>query len=93
MQKTYSIAEAKNRLSRVVHEAEATAPVELTRRGQPVAMVISIEDYQELQAPRRTFWEAVQNFRTQHDMDSLDIDPDEIFGDVKDRSPGRDFSW
>lgn len=93
MSKTYSIAEAKNRLSRVVHEAEEEAPVELTRRGRPVAMVVSIEDYQKLQAPRRNAWQAIRDFRAEHDMVALDLDPDEIFSDVKDTSPARDFSW
>ena len=37
MPRTYSIAEAKSLLGRVVHEAEEEAPVELTRRGRPVA--------------------------------------------------------
>jgi prevent-host-death family protein len=41
MGKTYSIAEARNDLSNVVREAEAGRPVTLSRRGQPVAMVVS----------------------------------------------------
>ncbi|RMH19097.1 MAG: type II toxin-antitoxin system Phd/YefM family antitoxin [Acidobacteria bacterium] len=93
MAKTYSIAEAKNHLSRVVHEAEKEAPVELTRRGRPVAMVVAVEDYRKLRAPRRSPWEAIRDFRAQHDMAALDLDPDEIFAQVRDRSPGKDFSW
>ena len=93
MQKTYTIAEAKNRLGQVVHEAEAEAPVELTRRGRPVAMVISIQEFQRLRSPRPNLWEAVRDFRANHDMDDLDLDPDDIFGDVRDHSAGKDFSW
>jgi len=39
------------------------------------------------------FWEAYQEFRRTHDLVAADIDPDEIWGDVRDQSPGRDFEW
>jgi prevent-host-death family protein len=41
MDKTYSIAEARNDLSNVVREAEAGRPVTLSRRGRPVAVVVA----------------------------------------------------
>lgn len=41
MDKTYSIAEARNDLSHVVREAEAGRPVTLSRRGRAVAVVVS----------------------------------------------------
>ena len=93
MQKSYSIAEAKNWLGRVVHEAEEGPPIELTRRGRPVAMLLSIADYRKLEAPRRNLWQAIEDFRARHDMEELNLDPEEIFGGVEDRSPGKDFSW
>lgn len=92
MTKRYSIAEAKNQLSRVVHEAEAELAVELTRRGRPVAVVISIEEYQRLaNRPRRPLWEAIQAFRESHDMASEDLAS--VFDDVRSRDVGRDFQW
>jgi len=41
------------------------------------------------------FWEAMLKWREEYGVEELDIDPDEIWGDVRDRSPdgGRDFSW
>lgn len=91
--KSYSIAEAKSHLGRLVHQVEAGPPVELTRRGQPVAMVLSIRDYQRLASPRLDSWDAVQRFRESYDVEALDIDPDEVFAVEHDPSPGRDFSW
>jgi prevent-host-death family protein len=41
MDKTYSIAEARNDLSHVVREAEAGRPVTLSRRGRAVAVVVA----------------------------------------------------
>ncbi|NOY28335.1 MAG: type II toxin-antitoxin system prevent-host-death family antitoxin [Oligoflexia bacterium] len=61
-------------MSRLVHEAEADVPVELTRRGRPVAVVISIEKYQRLASrPRRPLWETINEFRDTHDMTSEDL--------------------
>ena len=45
---TYSIAEAPDQLSRVVHQAEEDGPVELTRRGKTVAVVVSADDCERL---------------------------------------------
>ena len=93
MSKTYSIAEAKSHLSRLVHQVEEGAPVELTRRGRPVAVLLSIQEYKRLQTPRKSSWDAVEKFRSTHNVAELDIDPDEVFAVEKDPSPGREFSW
>ncbi|MEW6569314.1 MAG: type II toxin-antitoxin system prevent-host-death family antitoxin, partial [Chloroflexota bacterium] len=41
MTKRYSIAEARQNLAAVVHELERRARIELTRRGKPVAVMLS----------------------------------------------------
>jgi len=91
--KTYSIAQARQNLPRLVHEAEAGVPVELTRRGKPVAVVVSVHEYQRLTGQRPDFMESYRAWRVEHDVDNLDLDPDEIFGDLRDPSPGREFNW
>ncbi len=93
MQASYSIAEAKSHLSKVVHQAEEGPPVELTRRGQPVAVVLSIQSYERLKGPRMDSWDAVEKLRRTPDLAALEIDPDEVFAIDKDPSPGREFSW
>jgi antitoxin Phd len=52
MPKTYSIAEARHNLAAIVHEAERQSPVALTRRGEPVAVLLSIQEYQPLARER-----------------------------------------
>ena len=49
MQKQFSIAEAKNRLPTIVHSVENGPPVELTRRGKPVAVLLSIQEIRTTQ--------------------------------------------
>ena len=93
MTKKYSIAEARENLSGIVHEVEGGSRVELTRRGKPVAVLIGIDEYQRLAGGRRDFWEAYEEFRREFDLTSLGIDPKESFGDIRDSSPSREFSW
>ena len=60
MTKTFSISEAKDQLPRIVHEAEAGGAVALTRRGKPVAILISKAEYDRLQRrKRRIDWGAI----------------------------------
>ena len=72
MNDAYSIAAAKNNLSGLVHEAEQGRAVRLTRRGKPVAVLISTEQYERLSKPRiKTDWSAAvidtRNFRFDRD--------------------------
>lgn len=91
--KSYSIAEAKNLLGRLVHEAEEGPPVELTRRGRPVAMVVSVPEFERLSQPRRGFTAIYEAFQRRFDLAELNIDPDEVFAVARDASTGQDFSW
>jgi antitoxin Phd len=93
MVKKYSIAEARDNFTSVVHEAEEGTQVELTRRGKPVAVLIGVEDFERMSSKRPGFWQAYQEFRHRLDRDGVEIDPDEVWGDVRDPSPGRDFEW
>ena len=72
MNDAYSIAEAKNNLSGLVHEAEQGHPVRLTRRGKPVAVLISTAQYERLSKPRKKIaWGAAviatKNFKFDRD--------------------------
>jgi len=88
MIKKYSIEEARDNLDAVVQEAEEGTQVELTREGKPVAVLLGVEDFERLSKKKPGFWEAYQEFRRTADLSQ--IDPDEIFCDVRDQSPGRD---
>ncbi len=89
MVKKYSIAEARDNLSHLIREAETGIQVELTRRGKAVAVLVGIENSERMPDKKPGFWEALQKFRREHDLVELNIDPDEIWGDVRDTSPGQ----
>lgn len=91
MSKQYSIAEARHDLAAIVHEAETNGPIQFTRRGKSVAVLLSQADYERLTLQRTDFWEAYEAFRAMPEFADVDIDP-EIFN-VRDASPGRDVSF
>ena len=91
MSKQYSIAQARDHLPALVHDAEKGSRVELTRRGKAVAVLISVAEYERLSPKRSDFWALLKAFRERNDLEAMDVD--EIFGDVRDRSPGREVTW
>ena len=92
MSKSYSIAEARNNFAAIVRDVELDSAIEVTRRGEPVAVLLSIEEYRRLVAGRKSFWDAYTEFRDEVDLRRLNIDP-EVFEDLRDVSPGRETSW
>jgi prevent-host-death family protein len=88
----YSIAEARHNLAALVHELEKKERIELTRRGEPVAVLLSMRAYRRLSAPKADFWEAYEAFRQTHALSELNIEP-EVFDTVRDQSPGREMNW
>ena len=57
VEKKYSIAEARQQLSAIVHEAERMGAVRITRRGQVVARLVSEREFQRLaRRKRRIDW-------------------------------------
>lgn len=86
----YEIAQAIASLSQIIQVAEAGNPVQITRQGEPVAVVLSMQEYQRLQYSRRNFGEAVREFRQFIEAEGIEIDPEEIYGDIRDKSLGRE---
>ena len=90
MPKRYSIAQARHDLAAIVHELEQQSPIELTRRGEPVAVLLSLAEYHRLQAGRGDFWGAYSAFREQFAPDMDDVDA--LLRNVRDPGPGREVA-
>ena len=90
MAKQHSIAEARNNLPSLVRAAESGKAVELTRRGEPVAVLIGRRQYERLTLKYRGFSEAHEDFTREIDLEELAIDPDELFAGARDQSHGRE---
>jgi prevent-host-death family protein len=89
--KRVSVAEAKNTLPALLHEAEQ-APVEIVRRGKPVAVIVSRATYDRLRGKSEGIWSALERFRAGHELAQLDAAS--AFEGVRDRSAkGRPVRW
>lgn len=89
MEKTYSIAQARDNLAALLKTLRRDSVVRITRRGKPVAVLLSLDDYDRLTSRKVGFWSAYTAFRERVGLAALDIGPD-VFEAVRDREPGRD---
>jgi prevent-host-death family protein len=85
-----TLAQASDQLPAIVDDVAQHGPIEVTREGRPVAVIVSTGEYQRLSGDRLDAWTAYERFRASTDLGELDIDT--AFDDVRDRSTGRDVS-
>jgi len=74
MSKRYSIADARANLPTIVDEVEAGGEIELTRRGKPVAMMISRRQYARLQSDRPRFGDKYRAFLERFQWEDIAAD-------------------
>ena len=90
MAHTYSIAEARARLRVIVDQAEAGPEVELTRRGVPVAVVLSCHELERLRGKRPRFRDVYSRFLDKYSPDQVGLEDE--FSSVRDTTAGRQVS-
>ncbi len=90
MPKQYSIAEARDHFTTIVRDVEQKSAIEVTRRGKPVAVLLSIQEYKRLSISKGGFWKAFTAFRNRVNLQELDIEPAILTG-LRDQSPGREI--
>lgn len=91
-----SIADAKNRLTQIVHQAEDGEPIHITRRGKPVAVLISETRYQGLirsLEQRKSFCAALDDWRRGMMEEDDEFPSGEDFEGLRASGDGREFSW
>ena len=86
----HSITEARRNLTKLVREAEGGKTMALTRRGNPVAVLVGHRTFGRLAAGRRGFVEAYGDFVGTIDLSELALDSDELSGGTRDTEPGRE---
>jgi prevent-host-death family protein len=83
-----SVAEARNRFTKLVHQVEDGATVRIRRRARAVAVLISPEEYARLTEQDLGFSTRLASYRA-----SLGDDApaqEDSFDGLRDRSPGRE---
>ena len=88
MSRRYTLAEARSRLPTIVDEAEAGLDVELTRRGQPVAVVVSLREFERLRGKPRYFGDAYRKFLEAYSLEETGVEAN-LAASVRDRTSGR----
>ena len=87
-----SVAEARQNFARLIRTAQQGRAIEITRRGEPVAVLLSASEYLVLTGERPSFVEAVDRVRERLGVDELGIGG-EVFEGLRDDSPGREVSF
>jgi prevent-host-death family protein len=89
-----SIAEAKNQLTRLIHQAEGGEPVHITRRGKHVAVLLSADQYTRLCQGKAhyNFWDLIEDMWSDQEFRPIDWTFEEV-DSWRDRRHGRDFEW
>mgnify|MGYP003517197168 CR=1 FL=1 len=81
-----SIADAKNRLPALIHQAEAGEAVTITRRGKPVAVVISFDEYERVRGAASSWMNRLDAWR-KNLPDGVEGLTDTELDAVRDRAP------
>ncbi|BAY90968.1 MULTISPECIES: type II toxin-antitoxin system Phd/YefM family antitoxin [unclassified Tolypothrix] len=92
MSQQYSIEEIPVNFNRIIEEVEQGEPIQITRQGQQVAVILSSAEYERLLNKSPRFWESVTKFRQEIIEEGIDINPDEVWQDVRDKSSGREVN-
>jgi len=89
-----SIAEAKTQLTRLIHQAERGEAVHITRRGKPVAVLLSEDEYARLRQGQgqRNFWDLIAEMRADPGFEPVDWSKEEV-DSWRDHRPTREFEW
>ena len=91
MSQRYSIADARICLPTIVDQAEAGQRVELTRRGKPVAVVVSLREFERLRGDQSGFRDAYKKFLDKYSLHEIGLD-DDFAAATRDKSTGRKVS-
>ena len=90
MAKQMTAAQVRREWAKVLRSAERGTTVEVTRNGQPVAVVISIDAYRKLEgATKETLSDVIAHLR--ESVDPQDLEGPDPWEDLRDRSPGREI--
>jgi cellobiose PTS system EIIB component len=88
----YSIEQVQTQLNEIIQAVEDGEAIEITRQGAQVAILLSPDEYNYSKKERSGFGVALEKFRKELVAEGIDLDPDEVFKDVRDRSPGREVN-
>ncbi|HVH45469.1 MAG TPA: type II toxin-antitoxin system Phd/YefM family antitoxin [Labilithrix sp.] len=89
--KRVSVAEAKNHLPALLHEAEESGPIEIMRHEKPVAVIVAHDEFERLKRSSRSkrSFSAVLEWREKHSKDLEVLDVAGVLAGTRERKHGR----
>lgn len=78
---SWSVADAKARFSEMIEKARSSGPQTLTKNGKPVAVIVSIEEWERRTKPKKSLVEFFRNsplYDSGIDLERRDHEPRKI---------------
>jgi len=88
MKKLYPVGSARANLPAILDDVQSGRVIQITRRGQPVAVIMSPAEYATLERRQSSFAEACAEFREHFGVQDLGLDKG-FFRALRDPKPGR----
>lgn len=92
MSNQYSTEQLYQHLTEVIEQTQQGNAIEITQEGKTVAVMLSVAEYQRLTTSKSSFWQSLQQFRQQTNLEELGIESD-VFVGVRDIIPGREVNF
>ena len=90
---SYSIADARSQLPTIVHSVEKGGATQLTRRGKPVAILLSLKEYETLLSQGKgSLLQALTAYQSLMQETTDDISDKEV-DSWRDKETGRKLPW
>ncbi len=90
-EKRMAIAEIPDHLAAIKKIIAEGDSIELTQGDEAIAVLISVQMFQNFKSEQPTFWDALQAFRLQYAQDLQECDGSEFEG-LRDRASGREVA-
>jgi prevent-host-death family protein len=87
--KRYSVADARKHLPELLDQVEGGRTVEITRRGEPVAVVLPVAEYNRTHGGAAPFERVLAAWRRRFSDEDRDL-PDGFFEELREGSTARD---
>lgn len=84
-----SVADLRRTLPSLLRAVEQGHSIEVTRRGRPIAVVLSLEEYKRLQRPRESFVERLERWHAEHGP----LEGPDPWADLRDSDPPREVEF
>ena len=84
----FTIAEAKNRLPKLIHNSEKEGIISISRHGKIVAYIICEKDFKKIIKSSNDFYSKLKEFREKNTLDNVSI-----WDNIRDKTPGREVQF